>query len=126
MVNRILVCGGRDYTNKKLVYKVLNIALEAAYDSDEEFMIIQGGAKGADFLAAQWAKDHEIECIQVNADWKTYGKAAGSIRNQLMIDSCSPTLIIAFPGGTGTNDMINKAKKAGIPTAIVPDRLLLT
>lgn len=53
--------------------------------------------------------------IEEKAEWNKYGKQAGILRNQAMIDLHSPTLIVAFPGGTGTADMIARARKAGIP-----------
>jgi len=49
------------------------------------------------------------------ANWRTHGKAAGPIRNQQMLDEGRPHLVVAFPGGTGTADMVRRAKAAGVP-----------
>lgn len=76
--------------------------------------IISGMARGADSLAAEWATKFGFPLQKFPADWKKYGKAAGSIRNQQMLDEGKPDLVIAFPGGTGTRDMIKKANKAGV------------
>jgi len=46
------------------------------------------------------------------ADWETYGRAAGPIRNQKMLDSEQINLCVAFPGGAGTADMVARCKKA--------------
>jgi hypothetical protein len=46
--------------------------------------------------------------------WEKYGKPARPIRNQKMIDDHKPNLVIAFPGGRGTADMVFKARSAGI------------
>jgi acyl-CoA synthetase (NDP forming) len=54
------------------------------------------------------------------ANWKKHGKSAGPIRNQLMLDVGKPDLVIAFPGGSGTADMIRRARKAGVPVKEIP------
>lgn len=105
---RILVCGGRDYDDWATVSWAL-----APFES-EETTIIQGGASGADFLGKVWAKFKGISQIEFKADWKLFGKQAGHIRNQLMLEEGKPDLVIAFPGGTGTADMVKRAKKAGV------------
>jgi hypothetical protein len=104
----VIVCGGRDFDNWRLLDETLQNSLEL------DDVIIQGGAKGADFLARVWAKYVGLKSIEFPADWKTHGKAAGAIRNQQMLDETSPVAVIAFPGGRGTADMISRAKKAGI------------
>jgi hypothetical protein len=49
------------------------------------------------------------------AQWKKHGRAAGPIRNQRMLDEGKPDLVVAFPGGRGTADMIRRAERAGVP-----------
>ena len=77
-------------------------------------VIIHGAAKGADSLASEWAALNEVKEEVFPADWKTHGRAAGPIRNQQMLDEGKPDLVIAFPGGRGTADMVKRARKAGI------------
>lgn len=102
---RVLVCGGRDYLDKAVVYDTLiNI---------QPTEICQGGANGADFLAKQWAENWNIPCKEFRANWKKYGKAAGPIRNKQMLEEFDPDLVLAFPGGSGTQNMISLAKAAG-------------
>ena len=107
---RVLVCGGRDFNDVTLAYKVLN----HFHDIHGFTCVIDGDAKGADRLAGLWAKDIGIESRKYPADWKTYGRAAGHIRNQQMLDEGRPEMVIAFPGGKGTANMISLTKKAGI------------
>ncbi len=83
-------------------------------DSIDIDLIIQGGARGADHLAAQWAASRDVDCITVPARWDMHGKGAGPIRNQYMIDCYAPDLVVALPGGRGTADMVSRAKAAGI------------
>ncbi len=50
---------------------------------------------------------------ECKADWANYGKGAGHIRNQQMLDS-GIDLAIEFPGGRGTADMRRRLDKAGV------------
>lgn len=109
---RIVVCGGRDYSDRMKVFAVLS---EYRRDNDR-LIIIQGGASGADAIARDWSYlQPSVRLITESADWKTHGKAAGFIRNQFMLDRYKPDLVLAFPGGRGTADMVGRARKAGVP-----------
>ena len=107
----IIVCGGRDYHDQALVTEVLD-RLHAERPID---WLRQGGATGADQLAHQWARSHHVNVETHNADWKSYGKRAGPLRNaQMLSDEPRPSLVVAFPGGRGTDDMCRQAKAAGV------------
>lgn len=79
-------------------------------------LIIEGGARGADQIAKVIAIYMGIPVQEFPADWKTYGKKAGAIRNQQMLDQ-NPDLVIAFHPDTGitagTRDMAMKARAKG-------------
>jgi hypothetical protein len=105
---RILVCGGRDYADTKLLERILDCAVDKW--GKDGIVIIHGGARGADSLAGRWAEYHKIECIEEKADWKKHGKSAGPIRNQKMLDEHAPDIVVAFPGGTGTAHMVKISK----------------
>jgi hypothetical protein len=109
-VTRVLVCGGRDYSNQDALFAKLD-------EIDEKrniTLIISGCAHGADSLAIQWTRKLDLLVAFFPADWKRYGKSAGPIRNQRMIDEGKPDLVVAFPGGVGTADMVRRAEIAGI------------
>lgn len=107
---KVLVCGGRDYCDRKEFFWQLT----RNFVGWSEWTIISGCAKGADMLAVDFANTYNLECLKYPADWKQYGKAAGSIRNQQMLDEGKPDLVVAFKGGVGTADMVRRAKKAGV------------
>lgn len=107
---RVLVCGGRDFNDFEWLNEVLTwFAGENGVD-----LIIHGAARGADSLAGEWAQLANIPVKAYPADWQKHGKAAGHIRNALMISDGKPDYVIAFPGGRGTANMIEQARKAGI------------
>lgn len=106
----VLVCGGRDFDNRE----VLKNALDLLHGLHHFTRLVHGGARGADSLAAYWALGQGVFAAGYPAQWDAYGKAAGMIRNQEMLDVEKPELVIAFPGGRGTADMVRRAKKAGV------------
>lgn len=106
----MLVCGGRDFDDVFSLFRVL----DQAHHTNEITCIIHGGARGADTMANDWAAGRGVEVDPYWAHWKRDGKRAGPIRNQKMLDEGKPDLVIAFPGGRGTADMVRRAKKAGV------------
>lgn len=106
----ILVCGGRDYLDSARVNEVLS-----KLHYERTISIIAGGANGADKLAVSWALLNNVPYREFKANWPLHGRKAGSIRNQQMLDEGKPDLVIAFPGGAGTTDMVNRARRAGLP-----------
>ena len=128
---RVLVCGSRDWTDGQVVETVL---MGATVNLQTEHVIIEGGARGADSHAADFATrlkrhpkfGHPGAHEQYPADWKQHGKAAGAIRNQRMLDQGRPDVVFAFKDGYdpasgrgGTEDMVRRAKAYGIPCYIV-------
>ena len=84
--------------------------------------MITGGASGADALAAAWTEERGVTYREYPADWAAHGRAAGPLRNQLMLERERIDLVLAFPGGRGTADMTTRAVRAGIPVTTVGPR----
>jgi len=90
------------------------------FDGDLIEELVSGGAKGADSLAEKYAKLYWGCPIRIfQPDWNKFGKQAGFIRNQQIVDNCD--VVLAFWDGKsrGTKDTIDKARKAKKPTLIV-------
>lgn len=113
---KVLICGGRAFDDGPFVDSHLN---KLAADWPSDTIIIEGGALGADRLARLWAEENNYVVQTFPAQWKQYGDAAGMIRNQLMITKGQPDLVVAFPGGRGTADMIARAIAQGIRVKII-------
>ena len=109
---RILVCGGRDYSDAEWFDKCIMHLIQHVTPAD--ILIIQGGARGADRLAKEWAERYGVEQIEFRADWDRHGKAAGYIRNKQMLDEGKPHMVVAFPGGRGTASMVQIAHRANL------------
>lgn len=115
---RVLVCGGRDYQDREHVFATL----DAIHAKTPVSCIIQGRAPGGDALAGSWAVSRLISCHVFAAEWQKHGRAAGPIRNKRMLEEGRPDLIVAFPGGTGTADMVRQARRAGVRVVAVEPR----
>lgn len=107
---RVLVCGGRDFRDFEFLSKTLN-AVIAGKEID---VVLHGGARGADTMADNWARRLGLRVKVFPAAWKQYGNAAGPKRNQEMLDYGKPDLVVAFPGGKGTANMVKQARNAGV------------
>lgn len=66
-------------------------------------------------MAGEWARLTGIRELAFPADWENYRRAAGPIRNRQMLVEATPDLVVAFPGGPGTANMIRQARAAGVP-----------
>lgn len=122
---RLLVCGGRNFRD---YLAVKNELVKLRPD-----VVIHGAASGADSMADRAARDLGISREPYPADWEhcadtcpgwhhrrkrrdggEYCPTAGFRRNQQMIDEGRPSMVLAFPGGSGTADMVRRAQAAGI------------
>lgn len=107
---KLLVCGGREFADGKLLYRILD-EIHEQYGVD---ILFQGGADGADIGAYHWACEHQIpEIRQYNAQWTNEGDKAGPIRNARMLRKSQPDIVVAFPGDVGTADMVRKSLAKG-------------
>lgn len=111
---RVLVTGGRDFGDRELLFGALD-RLHAVHGFTA---LIHGDANGADRLSGEWAGARGVSVEVHPADWKKHGRAAGPIRNQKMLEE-KPDLVVAFPGGRGTADMVRRAREAGIEVFVV-------
>lgn len=107
---KVLVCGGRHYANWAAGWAVLS----ELHATNRITKIVTGGAAGADAMAIQWAIKNKVACQEYPADWKQHYKAAGPIRNSQMLRIERPDLVIAFPGGKGTANMLELARNANV------------
>lgn len=112
---KVIVAGSRDFSD----YLLLCHKCDIFFSKKKPSHIISGNARGADILGKQYAEEHDIPCIVMPAEWDRYGKRAGYIRNQQMLDEADA--LIAFWDGRsrGTQHMIDIARDKGIPVRVV-------
>lgn len=112
---RVLVTGGRKYRDRQRLY----LELDRLHEAKGIDLVIQGGATGADALARDWCAERMVSYRNFPANW-SLGRAAGPIRNAEMLKEGRPDLVVAFPGGDGTADMVSKARRAGVAIMEIP------
>lgn len=108
---RVLVCGGRDYRD----WHAVTDTLSALHATAPIGLIIHGCDPGAATLAVKWASLAGVPTRGFDADFQSHGAAAERLRNARMVVESKPDLVIAFPGGQGTSDLISRAKAAELP-----------
>lgn len=112
---RVLVCGSRDWKDRKGIRD----RLERLPIST---VIVEGECRGADILSREVAEKLGLRVEKYPAKWHRYGRAAGPIRNTQMVES-EPDLVIAFHEdigrSKGTVDTLKKARRKGIKTEVI-------
>jgi hypothetical protein len=124
---RLGVVGSRTFNDYSYLHKKLTGLLWDLMEPQtgelppSAFSFVSGGARGADSIAAQWAKAWGYEMFVFPADWDKYGKSAGYRRNKDIVDYAD--IVVAFWDGKskGTQHTIDLATKQGKPTYIFMD-----
>ena len=112
------IVGSRDYNNYE---NTKNIVLEGIksfnnmYTISDIMEIVSGGANGVDMMAKLLAKEYNIKFTEYKAEWDKYGRKAGPIRNQLIVDQSTHLIALPTKKSVGTLITINKAEKKNIP-----------
>lgn len=113
----IIVCGGREYADWHRVFA----ALDHAHRRQPIDLMVHGACLdvkagvllGVDRWADDWARQRGIRREPHPADWATWGKAAGAMRNKQMAELGAHGCV-AFPGGDGTANVVRHAERFGI------------
>ncbi len=116
-MSKVIICGSRTWDDWKLIRERIAALPEGT-------VVAQGGAHGADDIARICASQRGLDVREFPARWALWGKQAGMLRNQQMLNAVKPVLVIAFTynlaTSKGTRDMITRAREAGVPTEVLP------
>ena len=106
---KIIVAGCRNFNDYERIIKCIDDIIDNHYHN-KDIEIVSGRAYGVDRLGERYAVEHNIPIKTFPADWKSYGKSAGHIRNYLMAEYAD--VLIAFWDGEskGTKHMIDLAE----------------
>lgn len=126
---RIIIAGGRDFSDYELLKKsVHDIIYDLVYDGRctcYTCEIVSGTARGADQLGERLAAEDGFSLKRFPADWNTYGKRAGYLRNEQMakyaVSDGHYGVLVAFWDGVsrGTKHMIDLANKHGLEVHVI-------
>lgn len=105
---RTIIAGSRTINNPFELDKAIE---NSGFEITE---IISGGAQGVDSLGLNHARANNIPVKMFIPDWKTYGKAAGPIRNTEMAENADALILVWDGLSRGSADMLKKAQDKGL------------
>lgn len=114
---KVIIAGSRSINDLDAVFVAMR---RSGFKVTE---VVSGRARGVDRLGEKWAKRLRIPVKPFPAAWRdkdgAFNPGAGALRNRLMATYAEALVAIMEPEGTpGTLDMIDAARKAGIPVYI--------
>lgn len=109
---KTVVAGSRDFNN----YGLLKDKLTRMFNITE---VVSGTATGADKMGEMWAVESNIPRVLYPADWDTYGKRAGHLRNLEMAKYCDQAVVFWDGESKGSKNMIDNMKKLGKPCKVI-------
>ncbi|WFU40288.1 DUF2493 domain-containing protein [Bradyrhizobium sp. CB82] len=108
---KIALTGGLDFNNVKLIWD----RLDKVHAKHPEMVLLHGGSpKGAELIGSKWASNRNVPQIAFKPDWTKHAKAAPFKRNDAMLE-VMPIGVMHFPGTGIQDNLVDKAKKLGIP-----------
>ena len=105
--------GGKDFDDVTAIWRSLD-SIKIKY---EDMVLLHGGGPGAEKIAASWAEKNGVHQVVCKPNWDRDGKAAPFRRNDVLLNFL-PKGLVAFPGSGITDNMIDKARKIGIPVLV--------
>lgn len=118
---KVVVAGSRSFSDYEFLSLVLNKFLILKEELKfEEIEIVSGGARGADSLGERYATENGCRLTVMKADWDSYGRSAGYIRNAEMANYGDIIICFWDLKSRGTRQMIKTAKKQGKIVKVIP------
>ncbi len=106
----VAVTGGKQGGNVDGIFRSLD-RVRAKYS---DMVLVHGGGPGAERIAARWAEARGVHQVVCKPDWDRHGRAAPFRRNDELLNLL-PKGIVAWPGSGITDNLVEKARKLGIP-----------
>ena len=115
---KVIIAGSRSFNDYERLKRDCDKLLINKRNMGYRIIIISGTEQGADALGEQYAKEKGYEVLRFPADWTTYGKEAGYVRNIEMSQHADACICFWNNFSRGTRHMIEIARKKEIPTRI--------
>lgn len=121
---KLAIIGSRTFND----YDILDRAIKQHYGAFKQYLtrweydfdeIVSGGATGADSLGAQWGRNNGIKVTEFLPDWDKWGKRAGFIRNEQIIQAADKVLCFWDGQSKGSGNSLAIAKRLKKETVIV-------
>lgn len=112
---RVIICGGRNYDDADAIRR----ALDGLHRQSAITVLIHGSLPALGGPAEAWARDHEVDVIRYPANWSKLGKLAETRRNSFMLADSRADVVLAFPGGRHTADLVRTARESGMGVVVI-------
>jgi hypothetical protein len=106
---RVIIAGSRDASPAE-VRRALELCPWAPLIS----VVVSGTAAGADQEGERWAEERGLPVNRYPADWKTFGRRAGPLRNKQMSENAEGLVAVWDGTSRGTLNMIDEARERGL------------
>ncbi|MGY4598098.1 hypothetical protein ACVWXL_005844 [Bradyrhizobium sp. GM22.5] len=108
---KVALTGGLDFDDHHLIWD----RLDKVHAKHNNMVLLHGGSpKGAELIAAKWATNRKVPQVAFKPDWSKHAKSAPFKRNDLML-TMMPIGVIVFPGTGIQDNLVDKARRMGIP-----------
>lgn len=105
---RVIIAGSRNFND----YEFLKLTMDHLLTNiTNEICIVCGMAKGADLLGERYANERGYKVCRFPADWNSFGKSAGFVRNEEMAQNADALVVFWDGKSRGTQHMIRTAER---------------
>lgn len=115
---RVIIAGSRSFSDIELMRLKCDAILKAKVDT-HEIVIVSGTAGGTDKLGEQYASERGYKVHRYPAKWDEFGRRAGYIRNQQMMDNADAVIVFWDGVSKGSRHMMDIAEAANAPLRVV-------
>lgn len=110
-LERVLIAGSRGYSHWDAVKRLVE-------SLKPDTLVISGAANGVDKWAATAARAKGLQVEEYPADWATYGRRAGAMRNAVMVDLCHRACVFWDEASPGSKVTIGMLRRSGKPFTV--------
>lgn len=105
---KTIIAGSRHINDYEALKKAIDLA---EWDITE---VVSGNCRGVDCMGEQWAEENGVPVKVFPADWITYGRTAGELRNRQMAEYADGLILLWDGRSPGASCMLRESTKAGI------------
>lgn len=117
---KIIIAGSRQFKDYNMLVKAVNRIINREIKNySNKIEIVSGNARGADTLGENFAKENKFDIKLYPADWNSYGKSSGYIRNEQMAKYGEVLIAFWDMKSNGTRHMINLANKYNLKVYVI-------
>lgn len=116
---RLIIAGSRGFSDYEMLRRTVGDFMLSLNKHNEPVTILSGTAKGADKLGERYAKENGHALEQYPADWNSFGKAAGYLRNKQMAQAATHCIVFWDGVSKGAHHMWQIANEKQLPRWLI-------